>query len=54
MLALWGDPRGKRNLLPLWEKWAADVRGTGLPCGHFIAEEAPAALLAELVPFLTA
>ena len=36
-----------------WRRWADDVRGTGLACGHFIAEEAPEALLAELLPFLS-
>ena len=29
-----------------------DVRGKALPSGHFIAEEAPELLLAELLPFL--
>ena len=37
-----------------WRRIAADVRGASLPCGHYIAEEAPDALLAEVLPFLTA
>ena len=52
MLALWGDRGGRRDLLEVWRRWADDVRGSGLPCGHFIAEEAPRELLAEMVPFL--
>jgi haloacetate dehalogenase len=31
---------------------AADVRGRALNCGHFIPEEKPAELLAELRRFL--
>jgi len=31
---------------------ALEVHGRALPCAHFIAEEAPAVLLAELLPFL--
>lgn len=54
MLALWGNRRGVRDLLPVWRRWADDVSGRGLPCGHFIAEEAPEELLAELQPFLRA
>jgi haloacetate dehalogenase len=36
-----------------WRRLAPDVRGGPLPCGHFIAEEAPDQLLAEVLPFLT-
>lgn len=35
-----------------WRQVADDVRGAALPCGHYIPEEAPEALLAEVVPFL--
>jgi len=31
---------------------ALEVHGRALPCAHFIPEEAPEALLAELLPFL--
>lgn len=31
--------------------WATDVRGRGLPCGHFLPEEAPDDTLAELTKF---
>jgi haloacetate dehalogenase len=36
-----------------WQKVAADVRGQALDCGHYIPEEAPEALLAHALPFLT-
>lgn len=52
MLALWGDPKGTRDLVPVWQRWADDVRGQGIACGHFIAEEAPNELLAAMTPFL--
>lgn len=54
-LVLWGDPTGKRpSPLPVWQHWADDLRGHALPCGHFLAEEAPAETLAALVAFLAA
>jgi len=55
LLALWGA-RGviERCFDPLaeWRRVADDVRGEALPCGHYIAEEAPEALLARLARFL--
>ena len=47
-----GIASGTRDLLPVWERWATDLRGRGLACGHFIPEEAPEELLAVMVPFL--
>ncbi|MBL8287633.1 MAG: alpha/beta hydrolase [Rubrivivax sp.] len=55
LLVLWGrDGVVHRCFKPLdeWHRVAADVRGGPLPCGHYIAEEAPQALLAEVLPFL--
>ena len=56
MLALWGAGVGKRategRILDTWQRWATNVRGEGLPCGHFIPEEAPEELLKCLLPFL--
>ena len=55
LLALWargglteqfGDPAA------IWRRWAADVEGHALPCGHFLMEESPQDLAALLVPFL--
>ena len=55
VLALWGEQGVVHRCFdPLaeWQRVAADVRGHALPCGHYIAEEAPDALLAEALPFL--
>jgi len=55
VLAIWGE-FGKMHtlfdVLATWREKAADVRGHPLPCGHFIPEEAPDALMRDLVPFL--
>jgi haloacetate dehalogenase len=55
VLALWGE-RGvvHRLFKPIadWNAVATDVRGKALPSGHYIAEEVPDLLLAELLPFL--
>jgi haloacetate dehalogenase len=53
--ALWGESGKMHTLfdvLATWRDKAGDVRGKPLPCGHFIPEEAPGPLLAELMPFL--
>jgi len=42
---LYGDP------LAVWRGWADDVRGRGLDCGHYLAEEAPDEVYAELHSF---
>lgn len=39
------------DVLDLWRERADTVDGRALPCGHYIAEEAPAALLAEAAAF---
>jgi haloacetate dehalogenase len=55
VLALWGEQGVvHRCFEPLkeWRKLADDVRGQPLPCGHYIAEEAPGLLLAQVLPFL--
>ena len=56
LLVLWGE-QGVigRCFDPLaeWRGVADDVTGQGLPCGHYIAEEAPDTLLLHVLPFLT-
>jgi haloacetate dehalogenase len=55
LLALWGaDGVVQRCFDPLaeWRRVAGNVRGQALPCGHYIPEEAPEALLAQALPFL--
>jgi haloacetate dehalogenase len=55
VLALWGRQgviAALFNCLADWREVATDVRGRALPCGHFIPEECPKELLAELRRFL--
>ncbi len=55
LLVLWGA-RGfvgrSYDVLALWREKAEDVSGRGLPCGHFLPEEAPEAVADELSRFL--
>lgn len=60
VLLLWGANTSKRpgwqtgkatSLIDSWRKRAHSVEGRGLDCGHFIPEEAPDELLAELEAF---
>jgi haloacetate dehalogenase len=54
LLALWGEQGVVHRLFaPLddWREVASDVRGCALPCGHYLAEEAPDQTLAELRAF---
>ncbi|WP_417666665.1 alpha/beta fold hydrolase [Roseibium sp.] len=56
LLAVWGNmgiAQGAETPLDTWARWAEDLRGKGLDGGHFVAEENPGALLAELLPFMT-
>ncbi|HEY3048168.1 MAG TPA: alpha/beta hydrolase [Polaromonas sp.] len=51
---LWGEHGAVGqcfDVLDLWRERARDVSGRSLPCGHYIAEEAPALLLAEALNF---
>lgn len=55
LLALWGEQGVVGKLFdPLveWRKVAENVQGGPLPCGHYIAEEAPDLLLERALPFL--
>ena len=55
LLALWGVtgiPSAGENSLDVWRRWASNVSGKVIPCGHFLAEEAPKETAAELLPFL--
>jgi haloacetate dehalogenase len=40
------------DVLALWRERASQVTGKALPSGHYIAEEAPEALLEHAIPFL--
>ena len=55
VLALWGRQgviAALFDCLRDWREVAADVRGRALQCGHFIPEEKPRELVAELRRFL--
>lgn len=57
LLVMWGAEGVVQRCfdpLALWRRVASDVRGEALPCGHYIAEEAPKALLDKALPFLAA
>ncbi len=54
-LVLWGSRGpvgGVPEVLDLWRRWAPAADGRALPCGHFLAEERPDEVLAELRAFL--
>jgi len=56
LLALWGehgDMHRLYNVLDTWKERASNVSGKPVPSGHFIAEEIPDVLLAELNKFLS-
>ena len=55
VLTLWGEfgkMHGLFDVLATWQEKADTVEGHPLPCGHFIPEEAPEALLVDLQAFL--
>jgi haloacetate dehalogenase len=55
LLALWGEQGVVGRCFDPIEEWklvADDVQGGALPCGHYIAEEAPELLLERVLPFL--
>jgi len=56
VLALWGR-RGALeafygDVLEVWRGWAADLRGRGLDASHFLVEDRPDEVAAELTAFL--
>ena len=56
MLALWGAERKHgfvNRPLETWRSWCPHVEGGPIESGHFLAEEAPEATLAAVLPFLT-
>jgi haloacetate dehalogenase len=53
---LWGEHGAvgaNFDVLQLWQERAHRVSGRALPCGHYIAEEAPEELLAEALAFFS-
>ncbi|MEU6644759.1 alpha/beta hydrolase [Saccharomonospora sp. NPDC046836] len=55
-LVLWGNagPLGRTpDVLEMWRRWAPEAVGSSLDCGHYLAEESPAATVRELRAFLS-
>ena len=55
LLVLWGAKAvvaRSYDVLAVWRERADQVSGRALPCGHYLAEEAPEETLAELLEFL--
>jgi haloacetate dehalogenase len=55
VLALWGTrgiPAAGESPLDVWRRWARQVEGKAIDCGHFLAEENPDDTVAALLPFL--
>jgi haloacetate dehalogenase len=56
LMLLWGDenPIWRRfDMLEVWRQYAVAVVGASVRAGHYLAEEAPDQVLAELLPFLS-
>ena len=54
LLVLWAghDELGRWfDVLATWRRWADDVRGRAIDCGHFLAEERPEEVASELRAF---
>src|SRR5262249_2222394 len=55
LLAVWGLDGGvaaeTEDPIAIWREWATDVRGFGIDCGHYLAEEAPDAMAKALLEF---
>jgi haloacetate dehalogenase len=55
LLAIWGLDGGvaaeTEDPVAIWREWAVDVRGFGIDCGHYLAEEAPQATAKALLEF---
>ena len=57
LLVLWGEQGVVHRCFDPLKEWRAvadKVGGQVLPCGHYIAEEAPGALLEHVLPFFAA
>jgi haloacetate dehalogenase len=55
LLVLWGEQNpiwARFDMLDVWRRHADTVTGEALPCGHYLAEEAPQATSAQLRRFL--
>src|SRR5712691_2894828 len=55
-LILWGarGPDRSDNFLDIWRKYATDIRGEGLPSGHYMQEEVPDRVYQHFTDFFKA
>lgn len=54
LLVLWGAQARLEqwyDTLAVWHEWANDVRGRSLDCGHYLPEECPREMAAEMLAF---
>ena len=54
LLAIWGSrgiPSERMATLETWKRWATDVRGGPIDCGHYLPEENPQATAKALLDF---
>ena len=49
-----GGPQGGADPLAVWRRWADQVSGDSINCGHFLPEEAPDRVISEARRFLNA
>ena len=56
LLILWAQRRiatpGVETPLETWRRWADDVTGAPIACGHYMQEEVPQKVAEKLLPFL--
>ena len=46
-----GGPQGSTEPLQVWRRWADNVSGGPIDCGHFLAEESPEQVIDEIHKF---
>ena len=54
LFVIWGgarQPNRRGRFMATWHRWATNVTGVGLPCGHFLPEELPEETEAALEDF---
>lgn len=62
VMVLWADERlvasgmetGVLTAADVWRRWADDVSGFDISCGHLLPEQAPGEVIEKIVPFLEA
>jgi haloacetate dehalogenase len=53
VLVLWGAQQARSyHPVEIWQRWADEVRGVPLDCGHFVMDEAPEETVRALVQFV--